>query len=262
MLTVGVDLAAEPEKTAIAWLDWRPDRVLVRRIETRTGDELILEAVVGANKSAIDCPFGWPDRFVDFVTAHRVAHVDVPSGVAGRAWRRDLTLRVTDQVVHDFTGLTPLSVSADRIGHTAMRCASLLAKLAQRGQPVDRGGVGAVVEVYPAASLKRWDLLYRGYKRVRDVGHSELGRLIDKLQAMAPWLDLGDNEYVCRTFDDAADAVIAALTAGAALQGLVTVPGQEHVDTARTEGWIALPTTPLRDLCSQVALRASARRPR
>ncbi|MEV1178857.1 hypothetical protein [Nonomuraea sp. NPDC049784] len=58
--------------------------------------------------------------------------------VSGRAWRRDLALRVTDQVVHQQTGLTPLSVSADRIGHATMRCAAPLAELARRGRPVDR----------------------------------------------------------------------------------------------------------------------------
>ena len=47
------------------------------------------------------------------------------------------------------TGLTPLSVAADRIGLTAMRAAGTLSRLAAEGRPVDRAGNGIVVEVYP-----------------------------------------------------------------------------------------------------------------
>ncbi|MEV1178854.1 DUF429 domain-containing protein, partial [Nonomuraea sp. NPDC049784] len=134
MLTVGVDLAAEAVRTAVAWLDWSAGRARLVRVVVGADDDVIVEAVMGASKAGIDCPLGWPDRFVDFVTAHRAGHVQVPEGLAGRAWRRDLALRVTDQVVHQQTGLTPLSVSADRIGHATMRCAALLAELARRGR--------------------------------------------------------------------------------------------------------------------------------
>ncbi|WP_113699294.1 DUF429 domain-containing protein [Nonomuraea lactucae] len=243
MLTVGIDLAAEAARTAVAWLDWSAGGARLDRLEIRADDGLLVEAVLGADKSGFDCPLGWPDRFVDFVTAHRAGHVQVPEGLAGRAWRRDLALRVTDQVVHEVTGLTPLSVSADRIGHASMRCAGLLAELARRGRPVDRRGRGAVVEVYPAASLKRWRLPYKGYKRAANL--VALGQLVDALQAAAPWLDLGAYEGICRASDDATDAVVAALAARASALDLVTVPVGEQDEAARAEGWIALPTTPL-----------------
>src|SRR5215831_17281551 len=71
---------------------------------------------------------------------------------AGTGWRRELTMRRTDVFVRDKLRLVPLSVSADRIAHVALRCAVLLAKLDASGRPVDRTGAGAVVEVYPAAS--------------------------------------------------------------------------------------------------------------
>ncbi|TMR99467.1 DUF429 domain-containing protein [Nonomuraea basaltis] len=248
MLTVGIDLAAEAVRTAVAWLDWSAGRGRLVRVEVGADDALIVEAVMGASKAGVDCPLGWPDRFVDFVTAHRAGHVQVPEGLAGRAWRRDLALRVTDQVVHAQTGLTPLSVSADRIGHATMRCAALLAELARRGRPVDRRGGGAVVEVYPAACLKRWGLPYRGYKRAANL--TELGRLADRLLEAAPWLELGGYEPLCRASDDAIDAVVSALAARASALGLVTVPAGEQDGVARTEGWIALPTTPLDHLAT------------
>lgn len=75
-----------------------------------------------------------------------------------------MAFRTTDAAVRELTGqrLIPLSVAADRIGHTAMRCASLLAALASGGMQVDRVGTGLVVEVYPAASLWSWQLPHRG----------------------------------------------------------------------------------------------------
>ncbi|MET7331678.1 DUF429 domain-containing protein [Nonomuraea sp. NPDC005650] len=243
MLTVGVDLAAEAVRTAVAWLDWPAGRARLVRVVTGADDEVIVEAIMAADKAGIDCPLGWPYRFIDFVTAHRTGHVQVPAGLPGRAWRRDLALRVTDQVVHEQTGLTPLSVSADRIAHATMRCAALLAELARRDHPVDRRGTGAVVEVYPAACLKGWGLPHRGYKRTANL--AELGHLVDRLQEAAPWLDLGDYEPLCRSSDHATDAVVSALAARASALGLVTVPTAEQAGAAATEGWIALPTAPL-----------------
>ncbi|WP_440086163.1 DUF429 domain-containing protein [Streptosporangium sp. LJ11] len=245
MLTIGVDLAAEADRTAVAWLDWSTDGARVRDLKIQAGDDLIVEAIKSADKAGIDCPLGWPDKFVDFIVAHRTGHVEVPGGVAGIDWRRDLALRVTDRVTSELA-LRPLSVSADRIGHTAMRCAALLAELARQGQPVDRSGTGVVVEVYPAASLKCWGLPYNRYKRLAN--RAGLAQLVDVLQEAAPWLDLGIHEQVCRTSDDAIDAVIAALVARAASQGLVTVPAPDQVRSARSEGWIALPTGPLSEL--------------
>lgn len=244
MRTVGVDLAADPARTAVAWIDWSSDGARVVRVETHAEDDLIVEAVLGADKAGIDCPLGWPDAFVDFVTAHRTGHVR--PGTSGRAWRRDLTLRVTDKVTHELTGLTPLSVSADRIAHPAMRCAALQAELALRGHAVDRTGAGTVVEVYPAASLYRWGLAHRGYKRAAN--RTELARLAGELQAAAPWLDLAAFTPLSSSSDDAFDAVIAALTARAAHLGKTTQAPPEHRKAASTEGWITLPTTPLHTL--------------
>jgi predicted nuclease with RNAse H fold len=245
MRTVGVDLAAEAVRTAVARVEWPAGKAVVTGLELKADDARIVETILGADKAGVDCPLGWPDRFVDFISAHRAGHVTVPEG-RGRAWRRDLTLRVTDQVVYAETGLTPLSVSADLIGHTAMRCAALLAVLAARGRPVDRSGSGVVVEVYPAASLKRWGLPHRSYKRA--AGLTALGTLVDALKAAAPWLDLGVHEALCRASADAADAVIAALAARAAALGLATSPDHDQRGPARTEGWIAVPTASLDEL--------------
>lgn len=243
MRTAGVDLAAEAAGTAVAGLEWSPGRAAVKELAVGADDATLIAAISRAGKTGIDCPLGWPEPFTEFVGAHRTGSVTIPAGMAGIDWRRRLVYRRTDLAVRAATGLSPLSVSADRIAHPAMRCAALLAELGRGGEPIDRGGGGVIVEVYPAASLKIWGLTHRGYKRA--AGRPGLARLVDDLLAAAPWLDLGPHEPLCRSCDDAFDAVIAALTAGAAARGLTTRPDADQAATAATEGWIALPTTPL-----------------
>lgn len=103
-----------------------------------------------------------------------------------------------------------------------------------------------VVEVYPAASLRQWGLPHQGFKGPKNL--TQLHDLVDRLKNAAAWLDLGPYEAACRSSDHAIDAVIAALTARAAAQGLVTVPGVDQLDAARFEGWIAIPTSPISKL--------------
>jgi predicted nuclease with RNAse H fold len=246
VITVGVDLAAEPKGTAVASVVWSAAGATVADLVVGADDTTILRAIGRADKAGVDCPLGWPERFVAFVSSHRDGHVVVPKGVAGRDWRRALAFRVTDDAVRAATGLIPLSVAADRIGHTAMRCAGLLAALALEGRMVDRRGGGVVVEVYPSASLQRWGLPFRGYKGRDNV--LSLARLVDALRSAAPWLVMGGHEPVCRRSHDAFDAVVAALTARAASLGVVTVPSAEQSEVAAIEGWIAVPTSPLGDL--------------
>ena len=155
-------------------------------------------------------------------------------------------MRRTDAVVHDKLHLVPLSVSADRIAHVALRCAVLLAELDAAGRPVDRTGAGTVVEVYPAASLLRWGLRHRGYKQSQTP--DALASIADDLLAAAPWLDCGPYEKTIRRSHDAFDAVIAALTARAASLGQTLPPGEGDLATARTEGWIAIPDSPISQL--------------
>ena len=246
MITAGVDLAATPERTALASIEWARTRAVVRDLVCPADDDVILGAIAQAGKTGIDCPLGWPGAFVDFVAAHRSGHVALPRDDTGTGWRRELTMRRTDAFVRDQLHLVPLSVSADRIAHVALRCAVLLAKLDASGRPVDRSGAGAVVEVYPAASLRGWGLRHRGYKQPRtpDV----LAAAADDLLAAAPWLDCGPHEETIRRSHDAFDAVIAALTARAASRGQTYPPGGDDLAAATAEGWIAIPGAPIGEL--------------
>ena len=246
MKTVGLDLAAEPERTAVATIHWSDHSAEVTSLVLGVDDLCALGYLGSADKVGIDCPFGWPVPFIDFLDSHRNGHVRVPHNLHGLAWRKTLAFRETDAVVRATTGLIPLSVAADRIGHTAMRCAGLLAALAAQGNPVDRTGSGSVVEVYPAAALRHWALPHKGYKRPANL--TSLGVLVDQLGERMPWLHLGAHEALCRRSDDALDAVVCALVARAVVLGRVQQPDARQLKRARTEGWIAVPTCAPADL--------------
>ncbi len=206
-------------------------------------DAHLVAAADGADVLGVDCPLGWPLDFVAMVLAHEQFRL-APPPISGERWRRQLTLRHTDQYVQARTGLTPLRVSADLIAHPAMRWAGVAAQLAQQGHDVCRDGSGLIAEVYPAAALKTWGLPHRGYKggdnrTVRD-------RLVADVLGAAPWLDLGGFDALCVESDHALDAVLCALLARAVRSGLTEPPDDD--DRARVEGWIHLPTVGLAEL--------------
>ena len=235
-----------PERTALASIEWARRRAVIRDLVCPAGDGVILEVIGQADKTGIDCPLGWPDAFVDFVAAHRSGHITLPRDGTGTGWRRELTMRRTDLFVRDKLRLVPMSVSADRIAHVALRCAVLLAKLAASGHPVDRSGAGPVAEVYPAASLRSWGLRHRGYKQPGPA--DALPAAVDDLLAAVPWLDCGPHAETIRRSHDAFDAVVAALTARAAIRGQTRRPAGDDLAAARTEGWIAVPSSPISQL--------------
>ena len=241
MITAGVDLAAKPERTAIAIVRWTDSRAVLEDVAYSADDDAILQVVQRADKTGIDCPFGWPAAFVGFVASHHASHVSVPSDGPGS--RRNLTMRRTDLFVHERLHLTPLSVSADRIAHVALRCAVLLAKLEDTGSPVDRSGSGPVAEVYPAASLRSWGLNHRGYKQ--KINTDALGQLTDYLLQEAQWLDCTRYEQAMRRSHDIFDAVIAAMTARAAARGQTIPPTWDDRTAAASECWIVVPDKPI-----------------
>ena len=145
-----------------------------------------------------------------------------------------LAFRLTDlRVQEDVPGVTPLAVAADKIGRTAMRCALLLDALG----PVDRSGrSGRVAEVYPAASLRTWQLHLLKPKGL-DV-------IIEQLEKLIPTLTFQPEARArCVQNDHAFDALVCALTARAVATDRTTQPvTAEEVGRAAVEGWIHVPT--------------------
>ena len=241
VITAGVDLAAEAAGTAIAMMTWDRSCARVTSVTVGAQDAHVRSATRVANKVGVDCPFGWPSTFVGLVSDHQRAQLQAPPS-SGREWRRSLTMRATDEHVHRVTGLTPLSVSADRIAHATLRWAAIAASVAAAGLDASRDGSGLLAEVYPAAALRLWGLPHRGYKG--SANRAVRGELVDRLAAGAPWLHLGEFEELCRTSDHALDAVLCALLARAVACGR-TQPAGRHQPEAIQEGWIHLPTVPL-----------------
>lgn len=269
----GVDLAAEAAGTALAVLGVGGGAVALESLNLGVDDEAIVRGTREAELLGIDCAFGWPSDFVDFVTQHsglverepavggvQPADPTVALEAAGDlaatptaleatgdlAWRRRLAYRETDRVVTERTGARPLSVATDRLGMTALRCAVLLRRLEADGRVVDRSGQNesAVVEVYPAMALRVWGLSRPGYKTAIDARRT----LIAHLERDAPWLELGEHRDLMTTSADALDAVLAALVALAHRRGASIPPAPHQRALAGSEGWIAIPTVSLAQL--------------
>lgn len=244
-VTVGIDLAAQPERTAVCRVDWSQHPPVVELLDDRWTDDALRALIGDGAKVGIDCPLGWPREFVDAVAAHG----------AGRPWpsgdgpdNRRLTHRLTDREVARETGRWPLSVSTDRIGVVALRCARILDGL---GAPVDRAGLGAVVEVYPAAALRKWGLKAEGsYKR----STTALDRLVTDFRALVPLGFVGNAEEQCRARHDDFDALVCAVIAFLAASGRTIRPQGDQLPLASEEGWIHLPSGELADVSRGDAL--------
>ncbi|MEA2278750.1 MAG: hypothetical protein QOC78_3710 [Solirubrobacteraceae bacterium] len=236
MDVLGVDLAAGAKKTYACVLDAR-DGVLHGELFAGCDDATLLGLAEGCEKVAIDAPFGWPREFVDALEAHRRLEAwPAPDDANPEVFRAALSFRATDRVVMHTR--RPLSVSTDKLGVTAMRCAHLLHRWSSV-EPVDRTGRGKFVEAYPAGALVRWGLDGSGYK---GADKSALGALLGGLSEQLPQLELSQGDrQLCASVDDAFDAVVAALVARAALLGLTDLPPRTRRDQAAEEGWIHLP---------------------
>ena len=237
--TVGVDLAAEPAKTALAVVRWEAGGATVEALSVHVTDADVVAAARSAARVGIDAPFGWPDAFVSFVDRHH-RHHELDTSLETREQRRPLTKRRTDLLVQERSGIVPLSVSADRIAHVAFRCAGLLSALGVTDR-VD----GRAVEAYPAAALRAWGLRNRGYKGSGATGFADL---VTAFFVACPWLDIGEFESICRRSDDAFDAVVTALIARAVALGHSTLPLADDRPVAAREGWIHVPSCLLADL--------------
>lgn len=241
LTTIGIDLATQPNKTAICSIVWSPDHATVS-FDNDKSDQHIVELIASATKVGLDCPLGWPEAFVQAITAHSQMAPWPGRDLDPEEFRRTLMRRETDREVHS-SGRPPLSVSTDRIGIVAMRFADIADALARRGYPVERSGSGVLAEVYPAAALRAWGFADRHYKK-KDQQHA-VAALVDAFMVQMPWLRFVDAqaEVACRNSHDALDAMICALVARAVSQGCTQWPTTDEAQRlASIEGWIHVPS--------------------
>lgn len=243
-----MDLAAATKKTAAAIIEWTAGAARLVHLSLNVSDDAIVELFGSTAMTGIDCPVGWPDALLPFIAGHlnfEAKSVLEHDGIEGR---RLLAYRDTDRFVTRETGLIPLSVSADRLAHPAMRCAVIQAKIARTHGVQARDGSGQLAEVYPAASLKLWGMSARGYKGNGTTEATQRASILERLTRSAPWLDLGGYQLDLAASDDMFDSLVAALTARAVKVGTTLRPDNDHAARAASEGWIHLPNGRLEDL--------------
>ena len=237
-ISLGIDLASQPDKTAICLLEWSERGVQVQQLAHKFGDDALLQLAATADSVGIDAPFGWPEAFREAIVGAAAFQWPHAPGWAD-GLRDSLRFRRTDLYLKGLAEkLQPLSVSSELLGVTAMRCAGLLQALGV----TDRSGQsGHVFEVYPSASLRRWSLDTRGYKGKEN---SVREQLLTALLGKAPWLELtAAQQLELATSDHLLDALAASLTAGMAARHrkLIEPIPERDLSHARIEGWIVLP---------------------
>ena len=115
--------------------------------------------------------------------------------------------------------------------------------LLKRREVVDKSGAGRdaggrqYFEVYPAGSLRRWDLLQKGYKGSSDEAAKRRKKIFVGLSKVLPTAEI-PKAYA--KIDHAFDSLIASLTARAALSRTLW-PDETQRKSAINEGWIHLP---------------------
>jgi hypothetical protein len=208
------------------------------------------------SRVGIDAPFGWPVAFIDALNLYRESGAWQGRPLGDYSFDAELRWRATDRRVHDLTGLSPLSVSTDKIGAVTMRCARVLnAYWEQLGESPDRSGAGRIVEVYPAAALRAWGISPLdhldnpgAYKGKDPAATARREKLVEEIrQRTERWLELSDKALTeCRKHDDCVDALLCALIARAVDCG--HVHDIDDPALACEEGWIALPNRELSEL--------------
>ena len=196
MLTAGVDLAADPKRSALVEVEWLDGRGRVVNVACPLDDEEILEAAQRADFMGIDCPFGWPMAFVDFVSQHARRELK-PSGTSNAFWRRQFRYRRTDEFTADRMGKLPLSGSTDKLGVVALRMAELEARMLAAQISVERDGSGSVCEVYPGSVKNFWFQLPK----------PPASTVINQLE----WLTIDVGRKLLESNADVFDAFICAL---------------------------------------------------
>ncbi len=180
---------------------------------------------------ALDAPLGWPVALRRTLSLHQAGtHIQVEPDLMFR--------RQTDRVVKQEIGKQSLDVGADRIARTALAALALLEALRRQiGKPIPLAWKPALetdvcaIEVYPAATLKAWQMTASGYKD-KD-GQAQRRSLLGQLEHQ---LRLPVERSILVQSDDALDAAICVLAGADFLGGTVVQPTDFVV--AEQEGWI------------------------
>lgn len=240
-LTWGLDVSTDKNKTAAVALDWSTPgkaRVVLVHRPLRAVDMAPLIFKYGANRWAVDVPFGWPDQFVSLMADRHKGPLPaqaMPSAGDWEKWRtRQVAQRLTDRFLTDDPRIKtrPLPASFQMLGATAAMWVLVEAQLASLGVEIDRAGLeGPVCETYPSAALSAWGL-----------GNAK--QTWAELRANFPFLTADEHLHSQFASDDVCDAVVCALVARARDLDRTIGPRDDQVTAARREGWIHVSCEP------------------
>jgi predicted RNase H-like nuclease len=180
---------------------------------------------------AIDAPLGWPKVLGETLGAHR-------AGELIKIAPNMLFRRETDRFIKEKLNKQSLDIGADRIARTAHAALALLkrCKTALEGKiPLawncDFSGVAAI-EVYPAATLRAYNVKDTGYKGKK--GGAARKNLYESLSKFLSIPEKFTEQII--TDDNALDSVICALAGIDFLSEKVYSPPDHSL--AEQEGWI------------------------
>ena len=105
MVTLGIDLASQPKRTATCLIRWDRGSARVEALSLGATDADLHELFGRADRVGIDAPFGWPASFTRAVAAYSSETVWPSVGVPQLRFRR------TDEVVRGKAG----SMAAQRL---------------------------------------------------------------------------------------------------------------------------------------------------
>lgn len=238
---IGVDFATKDRKKGLVLATRKGNGLRLDRTWDRQDSflDVLAQWIVEAREAtliAVDAPLGWPAPLGQALKSH-------DAGQAIETSADDMFRRRTDVFVKRAIGQNPLEVGADRIArtaHAALACLGELGKELGTQLPLawtPAVGKGpAVIEVYPAATLKAHSIQNTGYKKTDRA--TERREIVEGLRRQ--WLEIPDRlAKVLYEDADTLDAAVCVLAAEDFVAGRAEPPEDE--DLARREGWIWVP---------------------
>lgn len=233
-IVIGIDAAVAIKNRAATFGRFSHSKQVVDGLIAATAHSVAEYISEGASRYrvllAIDAPLGWPDSMRQELCSHRAGAV--LEAEPDRFFRRE-----TDRWIKRVVGQQPLDIGAGWIARTAYAALSLLEEVREMTDlkiPLvwsrDFKEVGCI-EVYPAATLKAYGAICRGYKRSEAAKGVRKGLVRRFASSMADVV-----QERAHASDHVFDAAICTIAGFDFLAGTCLKPRDR--DLAHREGWI------------------------
>lgn len=240
MNLIGLDCAVEPKKCGLAIGSNIGNRLTVREVKVGLSESHIIDLICkiirenGQTLMAIDSPLGWPQALGNSLIDHK-------AGMTIESNDNFLFRRETDRFIREKIEIQSLDVGADKIARTALATLKRLNQIRSKSNheiPLswnpDVIKIPSCIEVYPAATLKAWEIPPRGYRGNEPRHYDARINIIKKLKA---FIELAPATIkAMENCDHAIDAVICLLAAHDFVCRRSLPPKDPNI--AHKEGWI------------------------